>query len=154
MVIYVYTNGGGEGVLASDALEKLGIEIEETPDDIKEKLKKVLPEFSSLHNPIDTTASCPEDNYIEGLKIILEDNRTEGVLAILLPQLPSFTENFPNKVKDVLNKKVPIVFVVYGGEFTGKIKNIMDSFVPTFEYPDEAASALKFMIDIKKRFKL
>ena len=41
MVIYVYTNGGGEGVLTTDALEENNIKIEETPDDIKEKLKNI-----------------------------------------------------------------------------------------------------------------
>jgi len=39
MVIYIYTNGGGEGVLTTDALEENNIKIEETPEDIKEKLK-------------------------------------------------------------------------------------------------------------------
>ena len=149
MVVYVYTNGGGEGVLATDSLELLGIEIEETPDDIKEKLKSILPPFASLKNPIDTTAQASEDQYIEGLKIILNDNRTEGILAILLPQLPWYTLDFPRKFSGIYNKK-PIVFVVYGGEYSSKIKNELSKIVPVFDYPDSAAKALKFILDLRR----
>jgi len=151
-MIYVYTNGGGMGVLASDALEELGIELMDTPDDIKEKLRNVLPYFASLKNPIDTTANATEDQYIEGLKILMEDNRTEAILAILLPQLPHYTENIVERIRDIVNSKVFIVFVVYGGEYSERIRKKLEVYFPVFESPEEAAKAIKFFYEIK-RFK-
>jgi len=150
MVIYIYTNGGGEGVLTTDALEENNIKIEETPEDVKEKLKSILPSFASFHNPIDTTAQASEDQYIEGLKILLNDPRTEGIIAILLPQLPSFTEKFPEKLSKIINKKVPLVFLIYGGGFTEQIKTYVEEYLPVFESPEEAAKALSFLLKLKR----
>jgi len=149
-MIYIYTNGGGMGVLASDALEKLEIELEDTPDDIKERLKSILPYFASLKNPIDTTANATEDQYVEGLKILVEDNRTEAILAILLPQLPHYTENIVEKIKNVVSKRTFIVFVVYGGEYSERIKKKLEEYFLVFESPEEAARAIKFFYEIKK----
>jgi len=151
-MIYVYTNGGGMGVLASDALEELGIELMDTPDYIKEKLRNVLPYFASLKNPIDTTANATEDQYVEGLRILLEDNRTEAILAILLPQLPHYTENIVEKIRSIYNNRVFIVFVVYGGEYSERIRKKLEVYFPVFESPEEAAKAIKFFYEIK-RFK-
>ncbi|GEM_PF-1926282 len=154
MVVYIYTNGGGEGVLATDSLELLNIEIEETPEHIKEKLKQILPSFASLKNPIDVTAQASEDQYLRGLEIIINDPNTEGVLAILLPQLSLFTINFPERFSKMFYKQKPVVFVVYGGGFTEIIKRELEKYVPVFDYPDEGAKALKLLIDLKKSKKL
>jgi len=149
-MIYIYTNGGGMGVLASDALEKLGVEIRDTPDDIKEKLKSILPYFASLKNPIDTTANATEDQYVEGLRILIEDSRTEAILAILLPQLPHYTEEIVEKIRDVYKRDVFIVFVVYGGEYSERIKRKLEEYFPVFESPEEAAKAIEFFVTINK----
>ena len=138
------------GVLASDALEGLGIRLEDTPDDIKERLRKVLPYFSSLKNPIDTTANATEDQYVEGLRILLEDDRTEAILAILLPQLPHYTEEIANKINRVYKKKIPLVFVVYGGGYTNKIRQKIEEHLPVFESPEEAAKAIYFYLKIRR----
>jgi len=147
-MIYIYTNGGGMGVLASDALEKLGINLEDTPDDLKEKLKNVLPYFASLKNPIDTTANATEDQYVEGLRILIEDSRTEAILAILLPQLPHYTENIVEKIRNVCKREVFIVFVVYGGMYSEKIKKKLEEHFLVFESPEEAAKAIEFFVTV------
>ena len=152
MVVYVYTNGGGEGVLATDALEQNNIILEETPEDIKEKLKQILPSFSSFHNPIDTTAQASEDQYVKGLEILINDSRTEGIIAIVLPQLAFFTEKFPEKVGKIINKKIPVVFVIYGGGFTEQIKISLEKYVPVFESPEDAVKALKFLLTLREIF--
>ncbi len=148
MRVCVYTNGGGEGVLATDALESLGLEIPETPEYLKEKLKQVLPPFASLHNPIDTTAQASEDQYLEGLKILLEDDYFDAILAILLPQLPWYTENFPKKFKEIYKKQKPIVFVIYGGFYAKKIAEELERIVPVFESPVQASKAIKLLDEI------
>ena len=151
MRVCVYTNGGGEGVLATDALESLGLEVPETSEKLKEKLKNILPSFASLHNPIDTTAQATEDQYLEGLKIILESDEFDAILAILLPQLPWYTEKFVEKFKEIYKKQKPVVFVIYGGFFAKKIAEEMKKIVPVFETPIQAAKSLYFLSKILNR---
>lgn len=145
----VYTNGGGEGVLSADALELYKIEISETPENLKNKLKKVLPSFSSLHNPIDTTAQASEDQYLEGLRIILEDSFFDIIIAILLPQLPLYTLDFPKKFSKIYKGQKPLIFIVYGGVFAKKIAKELEKYVPVFDSPIQAAKAANFIKELR-----
>jgi len=151
MKVCIYTNGGGEGVLATDALESLGLEIPETPDNLKQKLSKVLDNFASFHNPIDTTAQASEEQYVEGLKIILNDDYFDGILAILLPQLPWYTQNFINLFKRAFNKQKPVIFVIYGGLYAKTLAEALDELVPVFESPIQAAKAFWILSKLKER---
>jgi len=148
MKVCIYTNGGGEGVLAADAIESFGLEIPETPDYLKEKLNKILPPFASLKNPIDTTAQAPEDAYLEGLRILLEDSYFDLILAILLPQLPWYTEKFTEKFKEIYKKQKPLVFVIYGGHFAEKLTKSLETVVPVFKFPNQAAKAIWFLSNV------
>ena len=150
MKVCIYTNGGGEGVLATDALESLGLEIPEVPSELKNKLSKVLPDFASFHNPIDTTAQASEEQYIEGLKIILEDSFFDGILAILLPQLPWYTTNFVDLFKKVFNKQKPVIFVIYGGLYAKNLAQLLENIVPVFENPIQAAKAFWLLNKLRK----
>lgn len=153
MVIYIYTNGGGMGVLTADYLESLNISLEETPEDIKIKLKEKLPNLASLRNPIDITASATEDQYIDGLKILLEDPRTEAILAILLPQLPHYTEKIVEKIIQISkNKNTLIIFVIYGGDYSLKIKEKLEKYFLVFDTPEEASKSLLFYLKIKNKY--
>ncbi|HIP90296.1 MAG TPA: hypothetical protein EYH22_01955 [Candidatus Nanopusillus sp.] len=145
MKVCIYTNGGGEGVLATDAAESLGLELPETPRYLKERLKQILPSFASVHNPIDTTAQAAEDQYLQGLKVLLEDRYFDAVLAILLPQLPLYSKNFPKKFVEIYNKQKPIVFVIYGGFFAKEVAEELENIVPVFESPIQATRSLKLL---------
>jgi len=148
MKVCIYTNGGGEGVLATDAAESLGLEIPETPEHLKEKLKQILPSFASLHNPIDTTAQASEDQYLQGLKVLLEDSCFDAILAILLPQLPLYSRSFPKKFTEIYKKQKPIVFVIYGGSFAKEIAEELERVVPVFENPIQASKSIRLLKSI------
>jgi acyl-CoA synthetase (NDP forming) len=53
----ILTAGGGAGVLAADACERVGLEVPKLSDYVIEELNKYLPPFWSHDNPIDITAS-------------------------------------------------------------------------------------------------
>lgn len=62
----VFTISGGVGIMLADQLAERGFTLPETPNDVKEKLKVILP-IAGTQNPIDTTAQI---SYIPTL---LED---------------------------------------------------------------------------------
>jgi acetyltransferase len=45
--LLVITNGGGVGVLATDAAERYGIPLHFAPEDVQNELKKHMPAFGS-----------------------------------------------------------------------------------------------------------
>lgn len=64
--VAVFTVSGGVGILLADQLAENGFTLPETPSDVKDRLKQILP-IAGTQNPIDTTAQI---SYIPTL---LED---------------------------------------------------------------------------------
>ncbi len=143
--LLIYTNGGGFGVLSTDYASREGFDLPPLSPALRSVIEEILPDFASIKNPLDTTASAPEDSYLKGLKRVLEFQEYDAILSILLPQLPSYTEDFPRKFAEIYDGKTPIVFVIYGGEFSRKIKEELSKIVPVFDTPEEAIRALKIL---------
>ncbi len=57
--IAVVTNGGGAGVLATDAVENLGMRIAELSEETRLRLREGLPKAASVSNPVDVLGDAP-----------------------------------------------------------------------------------------------
>ena len=68
--IGVITNSGGPAVLATDKLEELGLMVSEPSENLKNKLKKILPPHVSLGNPFDLLAYGGAENFYRVSKVI------------------------------------------------------------------------------------
>jgi acetyltransferase len=68
--VAVVTNAGGAGVLTSDAFLEKVLMLTEFSNDAKENLRKLLPEESSVENPVDLLGDAREDRYEKTLDII------------------------------------------------------------------------------------
>jgi len=82
----IVTNGGGPGVLATDHVIDLGLEMATLSDSTMEQLNKVLPPTWSHGNPVDVIGDAQADRYQKAMRACLEDSNVDGVLAILTPQ--------------------------------------------------------------------
>ena len=69
----ILTNGGGMGVLATDALVQSGGVLAQLSDVSKQKLDKVLPKTWSGANPIDIIGDAGPDRYAAALDVLQED---------------------------------------------------------------------------------
>lgn len=66
--LLIITNGGGVGVLATDAAEKNGIPLRFAPPDVQAELKKHMPDFGSAKNPVDLTGMAGNEWYFNSVK--------------------------------------------------------------------------------------
>ena len=66
--LLIITNGGGVGVLATDAAERYGMPLQFAPEDVQAELKKHMPEFGSAKNPVDLTGMAGNEWYFESVK--------------------------------------------------------------------------------------
>lgn len=66
----IFTGGGGKGVLATDAAERIGLELRENlPAEFSETVRSFLPAFADpTKNPFDFTGSVTLDGIIDTLK--------------------------------------------------------------------------------------
>ncbi|MBI2878161.1 MAG: CoA-binding protein, partial [Candidatus Rokubacteria bacterium] len=81
----IVTQSGGAGVLMADRAEELGLAVPELADDTRTALRKVIPAFGSIKNPVDITAQFIADPALlqSALGIVLQDPGVDAVIFYL-----------------------------------------------------------------------
>jgi acetyltransferase len=139
----IVTNGGGPGVLATDALIECGGKLAELSAKTFDELSKLLPPHWSRGNPVDILGDASPATYARAVEIVSRDENNDGLLVILSPQ--AVTE--PNETAERLRafaklRTKPILASWIGGVGVRPGMEILDrAGIPTFEYPDAAARA-------------
>ena len=113
----IITNAGGPGVLATDALVRLGAEPSCLAPETIEALNNVLPPHWSHGNPIDIIGDAGPDRYEQAVKIAAKDPNTDGLLVIMTPQAMSDPVEIAKKLAPFAAlKNKPILASWMGGE--------------------------------------
>jgi acetyltransferase len=81
----ILTNGGGVGVIATDALIQRGGRLAELSSRTIERLDATLPTAWSRSNPIDIMSDAPAERYAKALEIILDNEELDAVLVLNCP---------------------------------------------------------------------
>jgi len=81
----ILTNGGGPGVLATDALIAAGGTLATLSPETAAKLDAVLPATWSRGNPVDIIGDAPAKRYADTLQILLGDGALDAVLVLNVP---------------------------------------------------------------------
>jgi acetyl-CoA synthetase (ADP-forming) len=150
----IITNGGGVGVLATDAAELSGVKLLEPSQQLMEKFKETMPWFGSPKNPVDLSGQAVVDNYIKALKVAVDSPEIDNIVilycrtAILDPRdlAKSITEFYrENNVS-----KTTVTAWVGGIEVYEAIKYMNKNSIPAYPSPEEALYALSRMLWYKK----
>lgn len=148
--VQIITNGGGFGILATDALSSCNMEIIEATESTKKYLRPKLPPEAALHNPLDLTGSVTTEHYKFALNALLEDKNVDMILLIVLLQTPLITPEIIDVIKEAKRKhsKKPIAVISTGGNFTDiYVRKIEDLGIPCYAYPNNAARALRALYE-------
>jgi len=144
--VAIVTNGGGVGIMCADACEELNLHLMEIPEDLASALRKWMPSFGSVLNPIDLTGMATEKEYYGALSVLLSDERVHAVIvlfshpATLDPM--SVAEAIASCVNDA-GKNKPVIAVFIGGkECEDATKFLIKNGIPTFDTPERGAAAL------------
>ncbi|PKN83392.1 MAG: CoA-binding protein, partial [Chloroflexi bacterium HGW-Chloroflexi-7] len=118
--LLILTNGGGVGVLATDAAEKYGIPLHFAPADVQEELKKHMPEFGSAKNPVDMTGMAGNDWYYQTTKFSYAHKWTDGLVVLYCETAMTNPFEIAKSIKQAVDdsgvKGKPITVSFVGGE--------------------------------------
>ncbi|NQV29330.1 MAG: acetate--CoA ligase family protein [Candidatus Marinimicrobia bacterium] len=118
----IITNGGGVGVMATDACEKYDIKLYDDQDKLKETFESVAHGFGSTKNPVDITGEASKADYVKALKEALIDDSIHSVMALYcetaMMNSQELTEMIDEMYGQYSEKGKPITFSVFGGERT------------------------------------
>ncbi len=148
--IAIVTNGGGAGVLATDAVELLGLRMAELSEQTKARLREGLPPAAAVNNPVDVLGDAPPERYKVALEAVLRDENVDAVLLISIMQSPAYDpRGVLEAAKELVSKYgKPVVMAAPGGKYTlDKLQMFEhEARIPSFRTPEEAARALSYMV--------
>lgn len=144
--VVILTNGGGAGIMATDAAEKLGIRLMDIPDDLAQKLRRHMPPFGSVFNPIDLTGMADAESFNGALKDLLLDRRVHSIIVLYchtaITNPSEIAEAVLKALKDTGAKKPVVVSLIGGEEVRRACSQLIEKGVPCYESPEKAVSAL------------
>ena len=136
--VLIVTNSGGHGVLTADEASRVGLNLIELPNYVKDELRKVLPPTSVPANPLDLTGDATRERYNAALKVVQDVSATKVVVVESLPFISS-----AEVARSVSNfKGKGVVGVVMGMDEELAMRVLESAGVPGFYFPEDAVRAI------------
>jgi len=143
----ILTNGGGIGVMATDASVFSGLPLLDMPEDLKAELRKHMPWFGSAANPVDLTGQAKAENYAGAFQALLKHPSVSGVVvlycevAFLDPV--ELAKSLIETHKQYNGAGKPVVVAMVGGERTREALKLLDSNgIPSYPIPERAVKSI------------
>lgn len=148
--LLVLTNGGGVGVLATDAAEKYGIPLQFAPDDVQTELRKHMPDYGSAKNPVDMTGMAGNEWYYETTNFAISHPWVNGLVVLYCETAMTNPQQIAEAIKRAIDdskvKDKPVAISFVGGERSDKaIQWLVENGIPAYGAPDRAVNAVGTM---------
>jgi acetyl coenzyme A synthetase (ADP forming)-like protein len=150
--IAIITNGGGHGVIATDALYRNGLMLPNLSRETEKSLRKAMPKIVNIAMPMDLGGEADAKRYQAALEILENDPNVDGFMVITLFQTPGADESLASAIaKFATGRKKPVVAVSTGSTYTRSHVSIMEaSGIPVYESPTAAAKSLSALIEYSR----
>lgn len=145
--IAIVTNAGGPGIMATDALERAGLQSASLSQETMEHLRQNLPHAASVLNPIDVLGDALADRYAMAINTALKDPDVGGLIVILTPQVMTQIVETARAVGEASQTHDKPILASFMGEATTApgVKVLNEYLVPNYPVPERAVAALKQM---------
>ncbi|MGB9939129.1 acetate--CoA ligase family protein [Methanosarcina sp.] len=149
--VLIITDGGGIGISIADACEEAGLKVPEIASEAVRKLKKKLPAFASVRNPVDLTGSVRDEHYIVALQEVFREGYDLAIVSLLWGP-PLLTPRVAEKIRDFADScGKPILICSPGGKFSREAASLFTAVgIPVFFTPDSAVRAATVLCGGKK----
>jgi acetyl coenzyme A synthetase (ADP forming)-like protein len=139
----IVTNAGGPGIMCADACEAAGLEVPEVPEEVRESLRRILPEEAGLLNPVDMIATATAEHYRETIRVMADWDGIDALIVIFIRPLLTRAVDVAGAIEEATERKtrrIPLQAVFMSPQDHGAIRQV--SSLPIHSYPEDAARAL------------
>ena len=155
--VQIVTNGGGYGIISTDKVsESKELQLTTLSDVANNALRKVMPSYVNIRNPLDISGDATSKRYATALKHVSKDKNVDIILLIALYQTPLLSDDVVSIIeKAKASTKKPIMVVSTGSEFTENLSSQLRKHkVPVFSFPHLAIDALDKIVGYKRRLEM
>ena len=146
----ILTNGGGPGVLATDALVCGGGQLATLSAATLRKLDELLPGTWSRANPVDIIGDAPGERYRAALSVLLQDEGVDAVLVLHAPTAIVPSTEVAAAVAATLQEQRGSRMVLscwLGGDGMAPARQLLTAAgVPGYETPEDAVDGFLQMV--------
>jgi acetate---CoA ligase (ADP-forming) len=153
--LLVVTNGGGLGVIATDAALDAGLDVAAFDSVVQARLRAALPSTASVANPVDLVGDADAARYANALHAIGPGARTDAALVIMTVQAATDAVGIARAILGgIRGWSRPVVAALVGGDRVAPgIRILEEAGVPCFSFPEPAVTALAGMALVAERFR-
>eukprot|EP00752_Nemacystus_decipiens_P015307 g13640.t1 len=144
----ILTNGGGIGVLATDALMQLGGKLATLSEATIKRLNQVLPPTWSGANPVDIIGDAPGARYVAALEALMQDEGSDAVLILNCPTAIADSKEAAEAVAGALKPKHKPVLTSWLGDGAAQESRRLFTArrIPTYNTAEEAVRAFMHIV--------
>jgi acetate---CoA ligase (ADP-forming) len=149
--VAIITNGGGPGIMATDASVRYGLQISQFSEATKSKLRAGLPKEASVNNPIDLIGDAQADRYEFALQA-LQDESVDCSLVLLTPQAMVDLKKVAETIAAVgpRSGKTILTSILGLTDITPAVEVLESSNIPHYIFPESAVRALAAMYEYQR----
>ena len=158
----ILTNGGGAGVLATDALIAAEGQLAILSEATVAVLNRLLPAAWSHANPVDIIGDASGKRYSDALTALIGDREVDAVLVLNCPTALAEAEDAARAVIDTIARSEPSalrgrnVITAWLGEHSarGARQLFTNARIATYETPDSAVSGFLYRVHHRRNQEL
>ncbi|HET6428423.1 MAG TPA: acetate--CoA ligase family protein [Phycisphaerae bacterium] len=148
--VAVITNAGGPGIMAADAVERMGLTFAALSEQTVATLSEHLPAAANVSNPIDVLGDALADRYELAISAALADPNVHAAVVLLTPQAvtecTATAETVVRVCRDHPGKPVLACFLG-AAKVAEAIDVLRRGRIPQYDSPEAAVATLKAMRD-------
>jgi acetyltransferase len=151
--LLVVTNGGGLGVVATDAAREAGLEVAPLGEVSRARLRAVLPPTASVLNPVDLVGDADAARFQRALQALEGAPEADAALVLLTAQAATDSATVARAIVGATRAyAVPVVAAFVGGaRVAAGAAVVEEAGIPCYPFPERAVAALAGMAVLAER---
>ncbi|MCP3869831.1 MAG: acetate--CoA ligase family protein, partial [Gammaproteobacteria bacterium] len=151
--LVILSNGGGLGVLATDALVEQGGHLAELDSETLAGLNQVLPSTWSQGNPVDIIGDAPGERYAAAFDVLTKNTGMDAILALNCPTAVASSTDAAQAIIDAASGKrgLPLFTSWVGDGAAATARQLFAAQrIPTFQTPEQAVRSFMYLVDYQR----
>jgi acetyltransferase len=146
----IMTNGGGPGVMATDALVLSGGKLAALSAETIRRLDRSLPATWSRANPVDIIGDAPVERYADTLETLLAEPGADAVLFMHAPTAIVSAADIAHACAPIARER-PVLSCWLGAETLEPARHAFESAgIPTYATPEQAVAAFMQLVNYRR----
>ena len=151
--VAIVSNAGGPGLLATDSLVSLGMEVTPFSAETKKNLKSALSGQGSINNPLDLVAGAGGKQFKNALGVVKNDKNYDTIIPIFVPPVTIDQMEVAQSILEGVKgtKKSVIACFMGAGEGSHGVDFLKKNNIPVYVFPEAIAKTLA-LVDSYRRW--